>query len=201
MIDDAPYDAPPTEALITGHFRSSIDAKINHAELLQLPLAEAANLITESLLHEGKLLIATDAMSSPLADLMCRGMHHGREMARPGLPSLVLPAEAWGTYSSDETAQRALQTFCRETDALLTISCGSLTTSLATTVATAQTYGIGVVTLTSGTAQPTRSPPYPPEVELHIESDDQYRVQELQLFALFCLTDLIEKTLFGGVTR
>ncbi len=194
-----PIDTDATmEHLIDNHFHQSIEAKIEHVDSLTLPLAHAATLLTDCLLQGGKVLICGEGLSAPLASTLAHCMLHGQRLERPGLPALVLSQNFHDRNITDDPFSNQISALGARQDILVAISPGQATQSLLSAIITAQQCGLDIIVLTAPGHEPIAHQLRNSDVELYVNNDNPYRVQEIHLLTLFCLCELIESNLFGG---
>ncbi|MBV1931096.1 MAG: SIS domain-containing protein [Porticoccaceae bacterium] len=188
------------EQLISDLFHQSIEAKIEHAESLVEPLQNAASVITNCLLQEGKLLICAEGISESLATTLAHCMLNGQQLERPGLPTVVLSRTLHDQDSHNDPFSAQIRTLSSQEDVLMVISSGSMRPSLLAAVVSAQQNNLGVIALTTPGCEQIRGQLRSSDVELFANNVNQYRIQEIQLLILFCLCQLIENNLFGEVS-
>lgn len=188
------------EQLIGNQFHQSIEAKIEHADPLTLPLTRAATLITSCLLQGGKVLICAEGLSASLASALAHCLLHGRHLERPGLPALVLSHNIHDCAVTDDPFSNQIGALGAQQDILVAISPGPVNRALLSGIATAQQCGLDIIALTAPGHEPLARQLRSSDVELYVNNDNQYRIQELHLLALFCLCELIESNLFGGAS-
>ena len=185
------------EQLISKHFHQSIEAKIEHAEILVQGLQDAAAIISNCLLQEGKLLVCAEGISSGLANTLVHCMHNGQRFERPGLPTLALSPTLHGEDDANDPYSGQIRTLGKPEDVLMIISSGMAGSQIFSALVTAQEYGLQVVALTAPGSLQLTSQLRATDVELFANNDDQYRVQEIHLLIIFCLIELVDNHLFG----
>ena len=79
---------------ITQHFSDSIDAKIRAAETLPPLIAEAAKIMVQSLLNEGKIMACGNGGAAGDAQHFVSELLNRYDRERPALPALSLCADS-----------------------------------------------------------------------------------------------------------
>jgi D-sedoheptulose 7-phosphate isomerase len=187
------------EQVITDLFSQSIQAKIDHSESLVKPLLDAASLITNSLLQEGKLLICADGISEPIGHTLVYYMMNGNRLERPGLPALMLRPTVGQNSPDNDLYSGQIRTISNQSDTLIVISPGTVTRQLMDAIASAQQCKLKVVALTAPGHEPLSEILLPSDAELFADNEDQYCIQEIHMRAIFCLCELVENNLFGAL--
>ena len=186
------------EDIISNQFHLSIEAKIEHVELLAPALEKAATVMTNCLLRNGKLLVCAEGISIPLASTLAHTMLYGQQLERPGLPTLVLSPTLHGGEQHTDPFSEQIRTLATGQDTLIVFSPGPVGEPLSSAVLTAQQCGLDIVALTAPGHEVLAAQLRDSDTELFVNSDKQYRIQEIHMLALFCLCELIENKLFGG---
>ncbi len=187
------------EQIISHQFHQSIEAKIEHVELLSRPLQDAAELITECLLQEGKLLICAEGMSAPLADTLAHCMLNGQGLERPGLPTVTLSRTLHNSADANDPYSTQIRALAQPQDILIIISAEPVSQQLSAAVATARQLALKIVALTAPGNEAFAEQLSASDVELLANNGNQYRIQEIQMLLIFCICALIENNLFGEV--
>lgn len=187
------------EQLISDQFHQSIEAKIDHVELLSQPLQDAATLITNCLLEEGRLLVCAEGLSEGLASTFALCMLVGQGLERPGLPTTILSRTLHDVGDNGDPYGGQINTLAKPGDILIVISPGLVSEHLLAAVTAAQQQELGIVALTAPGHEALSSQLSASNVELFVNNGNQYRIQEIHMLIIFCLCELIENNLFGEV--
>lgn len=185
-------------------FNTSIAAKMSAGETLVLPIVEAASLMVERLLEEKRIYTCGNGISLSLANTLAHCLLHRFRIERPGFPAFCLSSNALnatglsrqGGFSDLYSSQ--LRALGQTGDLLVSFSSGSNDHNLLQAVKAAHDRDLTVIAFTSRNDADISALITGEDVELRVELDDQYRVQEIQLLSLFAICDLIEYQLFGG---
>jgi D-sedoheptulose 7-phosphate isomerase len=187
------------EQLISNQFHQSIEAKIDHVEILSQPLQDAATLMTNCLLQEGKLLVCADGPSDALASTLAHCMLVGQGLERPGLPTMILSRALHDIGDANDPFSGQISALAKQQDLLIVISPGPVSQQLLSAATTARQHELNIVALTAPGHEALLAQLGATDVELFVNNRNQYRVQEIQLLIIFCLCELIENKLFGEV--
>ena len=187
------------EQLISNQFHQSIEAKIDHVELLSQPLQDAANIITDCLLQEGKLLVCAEGLSDGLANTLAHCMLVGQGLERPGLPTTILSKTLHDVGDTSDPYSGQISTLANPQDLLIVLSPGLVSEHLLAAITAAQHQEMGIVALTAPGHEALSAQLIASDVELFVNNGNQYRIQEIHMLIIFCLCELIENNLFGEV--
>jgi D-sedoheptulose 7-phosphate isomerase len=192
------------EQRVIEFFNGSIEATMSAGEGLVLPLVESASVIVEALLGEGRLFTCGNGLSSTLASTFSYCLLNPYRIERPGFPAMCLSVDGvTGTgitqqANFSELYSRQLRALARSGDILALFSNGSNSGNLVQAVRTAHDRDLTVIAFTGARDADISALLTGEDVELRVENEDPYRIQETQLLSVFCLCELIEQQLFGG---
>jgi len=206
MPDDAYNDPNPASQRVITLFHESIEAKMHTGESLAGPLAAASELMTQTLLGGGKILSCGHGLASAQAQILTACLINRFEQDRPSLPCLTLGTDATSlsAISSEQSPNdiyaKQLRALGQEGDVLVVINGLGDHGSLLRCISTAHDAGIRVIALTGGGGGDAATLLDHSDIELRAAVDSATRVHELHLLSIFCLCDLIDQHLFGGMT-
>lgn len=192
------------EQRVIEFFNGSIEAKMTAGESLVLPLVETTSVTVETLLADGRVFTCGNGLSATLASTLAYCLLNHFRIERPGFPAYCLssdPVSSSGITqqaSLSEVYSRQLRALARTGDLLVLFSANSNPGNLVQAVQTAHDRGLTVIAFTGADDSDISALLTGEDVEIRVDHSDPYRVQEIQLLALFCLCDLIEQQLFGG---
>lgn len=206
-MPEDPYDDPDSasQRVIT-LFHESIEAKMHTGESLARSIAVASELMTQTLLGGGKILSCGHGLASAQAQILTACLINRFEQDRPSLPCLTLGTDttSLAAISSDQSPNdiyaKQLRALGQEGDLLVVINGLGDHGSLLRCISTAHDAGIRVIALTGGGGGDAATLLDHQDIELRAAVDSATRVHELQLLSIFCLCDLIDQHLFGGMT-
>ncbi|HEY7774242.1 MAG TPA: SIS domain-containing protein [Marinagarivorans sp.] len=184
-------------------FQASIEAKMNVGEPLAPLIAQAADALVQTLLHEGKILVCGNGPSSALAQMFSASLIDRYEKERPSLPSIWLGANM-ASYTAmvtpahyNEVYAKPIRALGEEGDTLVLITTSGNASNLIQAVTTAHDRGLNVIALTGRDGGDIASVLDSHDIELRADIDSRSRIHEIHLLTLYCLCDLIDRNLFG----
>jgi D-sedoheptulose 7-phosphate isomerase len=180
-------------------FNDSIKVKQQSLEPLAPVIARAAERISRTLDHGGKILSCGNGGSAGDAQHFSAEMLNRFEMERPGLPAVALTTDS-STLTSIANDYDYSQVFSKQVlalgnsgDVLLAISTSGNSGNVIKAVAAAHNRNMQVVALSghdggkmSGLLEET-------DVEIRVPVNSTARIQEVHLLVIHCLCDLIDQ--------
>ncbi len=197
-----------TEAatIATQHFIDSLETKRLAAEQLPETITSAAAMMTNSLLNGGKILTCGNGGSSGDASHLACELVNRLEMERPALPAMALTVDAQtvtaiaNDYHFDRIFERQINAFGRQGDILIAFTTSGNSSNILTAVKTAQQIGMPVIAITGKNGGKLRELLSENDLEVCVPSERTMRIQEIHLVIIHILCDLIDKSLFGGLS-
>ena len=190
---------------ITRHFSDSIDAKIRAAEVLTPLIDQTAEIMTQTLLHEGKILTCGNGGSAGNAQHFSSELLNRFERERPSLPALALTTDTStltsiaDDYSYNEIFSKQIRALGQPDDVLLLISTTGQSPNIIQAIQAAHDRDMIVVAMTGKDGGNVARLLQPEDIELRVPSNIPARVHEVHLLLIHCLCDLIDEHLFGSV--
>ncbi len=188
---------------IKSHFQESIRTKETAMELLAPVIAEAAELITQCLLKEGKVLSCGNGGSAGDAQHFSSELLNRFERERPGLPAMALTTDS-STITSIANDYDYTQVFSKQVralghggDVLLAISTSGNSANVLAAIHAAHDRQMRVVALTGRDGGTMATALSDGDVEIRVPAQVTARIQETHLLVIHCLCDLIDLHLFG----
>lgn len=189
---------------IAGGFQEIIELISVSVDTIATPLERAADLCTEALLNERKILCCGNGPGAAIAQLLTTALVHRFEQDRPALPATCLSGDG-ATMSAIATAagsheiySRQVRALGQEGDILLGVAAGEGNSSLIQAIRAAHDRDMVAVVLSGGDCADVTSLLHPEDIEIHVPSNSPARIIELQTMIAHCLCKLIDQTLFGN---
>ncbi|MDB2384630.1 phosphoheptose isomerase [Endozoicomonas sp.] len=189
---------------ITRHFSDSIDAKIKAAETLPPHIAEASEIMVQSLLSDGKILACGNGGSAGDAQHFVSELLNRYDRERPALPALALCADSltMSSIASDssynEVFSKQIRALGQESDILLTISATGNCPNIVQAIQAAHDRDLQIIALTGKDGGDMARLLHPEDIEIRVPATSPPRIQEVHTLVIHCLCDLIDEYLFSG---
>ncbi|VFP84379.1 DnaA initiator-associating protein DiaA [Candidatus Erwinia haradaeae] len=183
-------------------FAQKMQTQISAEELLPTILQKAALIICHSLLNGNKILSSGSGFSSVHAQYFTDHMMHGFKNERPSLPSISVSVKSLflPTMNNDQgfndIEAKQIRALGKKGDVLLAISTYGNCGNIVKAVETAMKRGMIIVALTGHAGGVIASLLGQQDIEIRIPSDNHARIEEMHMFIVHCLCELIEDDLF-----
>lgn len=192
-----------TEERVRHLFGLHIETQIAAADALSDRIARAAQLVVNSLLHDGKILICGNGGSTAnCMHFICAMVNHF-EVERPSLPVINLcgDSSSMSSFASEahfgQLYARQIQALGQEQDVLLLLTTSGNSESMLHALQAANERGMDTIALSGRDGGVLANHLGPEDIEIRVASDNAARIRELHLFILHCFCDLIDQSLFG----
>jgi len=188
---------------IRAHFADSAQLKLAAAEALAPAVARAAELLTQCLLGDGRILACGNGGSAADAQHFAAEMIGRFERERPELPAISLATDTSiltavaNDYSYEQIFAKQVRALGAAGDALLAISTSGNSANVIAAVDAAHDREMRVVALTGKGGGRIGAMLAPADVHLCVPHDRTARIQEVHLLMIHCLCDAIDNTLLG----
>ncbi|OED40131.1 phosphoheptose isomerase [Endozoicomonas sp. (ex Bugula neritina AB1)] len=188
---------------ITQHFADSIDAKIRSADALPPLIAQAAELMVQSLLSDCKILACGNGASAGDAQHFVSELLNRYDRERPSLPAMSLCADSLtmsyiaNDYSFNEVYSKQIRALGQQGDILLAISADGQCPNLVQAIQAAHDRDIHVIALTGSDGGDMARLLHPEELEIRVPDHSPKRIQEVHALIIHCICDLIDEHLFS----
>jgi D-sedoheptulose 7-phosphate isomerase len=190
-------------ARIAGNFRESATLKLNAAEALVTPIAQAIECMVECLRDDGKILACGNGGSAADAQHFSSELLNRFEAERPGLAAVALTTDT-STLTSIANDYDYTQVFARQIralgqpgDLLLAISTSGNSRNVVAAVHAAHETQMKVVALTGRSGGEMLDILAPRDIHICVPATSTARIQEVHLLTLHCLCDGIDCLLLG----
>ncbi|KYP96260.1 DnaA initiator-associating protein DiaA [Sodalis-like endosymbiont of Proechinophthirus fluctus] len=187
---------------IRGCFTESIQTQIATAEALPDAIAHAANVLVQALLDDKKILCCGNSTAVANAQHFAACMLNRFEAERPSLPAIALNADTVvltaiaNDRQHDEIYAKQVHALGQFGDILLAISAHGNSRDIVKAVEAAVTRDMKIIALTGYDGGELAGLLGQQDVEIRIPSHRSARIQEMHMFTVSCLCDLIDNKLF-----
>ncbi|ABD82404.1 D-sedoheptulose-7-phosphate isomerase [Saccharophagus degradans] len=184
-------------------FQQSVEAKMQVGEELAPLINQAGDILVESLIHEGKILICGNGVSAALAQIFSSSLIDRFEKERPSLPAIWLGSNIatytaiTADYNQSEVYAKPVRALGQEGDILVVISSSGNSANLVQAISAAHDRGMNVIALTGRDGGDISSLLDVNDIELRADLNSRGRIHEVHMLTIFCLCDLIDHRLFG----
>ncbi len=191
----------PLQSHIHSRYLESIEIQRDAIDQLAEPLARAAELMVDSLMHEGKILVCGQAGSADAARLFAALLVNQYEQARPSLAALALDGGRRALVDADEGHlghARQIECLGLAGDVLLAISGGGNAPGVLAALRAAHAKDMRVVVLAGGDGGLLAEALYEDDVVICTYAESAALTRELHLRAIHSLCDGIDYLLLGA---
>ncbi|HNP37006.1 MAG TPA: phosphoheptose isomerase [Woeseiaceae bacterium] len=185
------------------HFAESIATKQSAVDVIADSIATAGQLLSRSLLNEGKILSCGNGGSAGDAQHFSSELLNRFEMERPGLPAMALTTDSStltsisNDYAFEEIFSKQVRALGRSEDVLLAISTSGNSENVCRAISAAHERGMKVVALSGRDGGKMANMYGEGDVEIRVPANRTARIQEVHLLIIHCLCDIIDTTLLG----
>lgn len=190
-------------ARVREHFAESIATKQAAAEQIADSIAAAAQLMSDALLDDAKILSCGNGGSAADSQHFSSELLNRFERERPGLPAMALTTDSStltsisNDYAYEEIFSKQVRALGKPEDVLLGISTSGNSENVIRAIAAAHERGMKVIALTGRDGGRMAGIFGPDDVEIRVPATRTARIQEVHLVVIHCLCDLIDATLLG----
>lgn len=196
MNDNADY--------ITRHIAEHMEAVAQSAADLTPPLSQAAELLVETLLSDGRILACGNGTANTLAQYFCTCLLNRYEHDRPALPAINLGSDAT-TFAAicrdsrfNETFSRQVRGLGKEGDVLLVLSDDGNRANLIQAIQAAHERQMLVIAISAGKDRDLSALLHSQDCEIYLPPLSPGMASEVTMVVLNSLCGLVEKLLFGN---
>lgn len=189
---------------IAGHFAESARLKTEAARVLGEPIAQAGQLLAQSLKAGGKVLACGNGGSAADAQHFAAELVNRFEAERPPLAAVALTTDSSNLtsiandYAWEQVFAKQLRALGRRGDVLLAISTSGNSGNVLEALPVAHELGVRVIALTGNGGGKMAATLKPDDVHICVPHKKTARIQEVHLLVLHCLCDAIDVQLFGS---
>ncbi len=189
---------PPSQR-IQDQFQASIHTLVDAAELLSEPIGRSVQILTDCLMHEGKILACGSGASGLAARHAAAILTDKLDKDRPGLAAIALPGAGAALGDSDEPGfARQVSALGHPGDILLAVSTFGQSRAVIEAARAAQERGMIVIALVGGEGGALAEILREDDVLICAPADSPSRIHETLLLAIHCLCDGIDYLLLGA---
>jgi D-sedoheptulose 7-phosphate isomerase len=188
---------------IRRHFTESANLKLASVEALAPQIVRAAEVMSQCLLADGKILACGNGGSAADAQHFSAEMLGRFERERMGLPAISLTTDTstltaiGNDYDYSEVFSKQVAALGREGDVLLAITTSGNSDNVLAAVRVAQERGMRIVALTGKGGGRLGELCGPDDIHICVPHGTTTRIQETHILAIHCLCDAIDCTLLG----
>ncbi len=192
------------ESRVIEHFAESIAVKQAAGKQLAERISAAGQLMSQSLLKDGKILSCGNGGSAGDAQHFSAELLNRFEMERPGFPAIALTTDSStltaiaNDYAYEDIFAKQVRALGRTDDVLLAISTSGNSENVNRAIITAHERGVNVVGLGGRDGGRMAGLLEESDVEIRVPADRTARIQEVHLVVIHCLCDLIDTNLLGS---
>jgi D-sedoheptulose 7-phosphate isomerase len=188
---------------ISEHFIDSAQTKLSSTEVLAAPIADAVELMVESLMATGKILACGNGGSAADAQHFAAELVGRYERERPELAAIALTVDSSiltaiaNDYSFDQVFAKQVRALGQPNDVLLAISTSGNSANVIEAVRAAHEREMRVVALTGRGGGRIAELLTERDIHICVPAERTARIQEVHLLTLHCLCDGIDCMLLG----
>ncbi|WP_430433101.1 phosphoheptose isomerase [Methyloversatilis sp.] len=188
---------------ISEHFIDSAQTKLSSTEVLAAPIADAVELMVESLMATGKILACGNGGSAADAQHFAAELVGRYERERPELAAIALTVNSSiltaiaNDYSFDQVFAKQVRALGQPNDVLLAISTSGNSANVIEAVHAAHEREMRVVALTGRGGGRIAELLTDRDIHICVPAERTARIQEVHLLTLHCLCDGIDCMLLG----
>lgn len=188
---------------VKDNFNESIQVKADSVDKLAPLIATAAEMMTNCLLSENKILSCGNGGSAADAQHFSAEMLNRFETERPGLPAIALTTDTStltsisNDYQFADVFSKQVRALGRPGDVLLAISTSGESHNVIHAIDAAHEREMKIVALTGREGGQVADLMQGGDIEIRVPSWSTARIQEAHIVILHCLCDLIDHRLLG----
>lgn len=190
-------------ARISEQFDESARIKLESRDWLSAPIAQAVELMTATLLNNGRILACGNGGSAADAQHFAAELVNRFEMERPPLAAIALTTDSStltsiaNDYDYTQVFAKQVQALGQPGDVLLAISTSGNSPNVVAAIQAAHERDMHVVALTGASGGEMLNLLASGDVPICVPAERTARIQEVHLLTLHCLCDGIDCLLLG----
>lgn len=189
---------------ISQAFQDHIETAERSIEALTPMLAEASQMLVNTLLNDNRIFAVGSGTSMIAAQLMVTNLIHRYDLERTALPAVfvgqdIMTASCIGLDGSlYEIYSKPLRALGNRDDVLMVFSCSGSDAALIQAIRAAKEKQMGVIALCGANGGDISALMAPEDIELRVPAIHAPRITEMHVFLANCLCELIDFNLFSG---
>ena len=190
---------------VAEHFAQSIEAKQQAAEVLSAPTAQAAEIMLQCLMNEGKILACGNGGSAADAQHFAAEMTGRFEKERMELAAVALTTDTsaltaiGNDYGFDHVFSKQVRALGRPGDVLIGISTSGNSANIITAIEAAHERDMQVIAFTGRDGGKIAAMLKDNDILLNVPHPRTARIQEVHILLIHALCDCIDTMLLEGV--
>ena len=190
---------------VAEHFAQSIEAKQQAAEVLSAPTAQAAEIMLQCLLNDGKILSCGNGGSAADAQHFAAEMTGRFEKERMELAAVALTTDTsaltaiGNDYGFDHVFSKQVRALGRPGDVLIGISTSGNSANIITAIEAAHERDMQVIAFTGRDGGKIAAMLKDNDILLNVPHPRTARIQEVHILLIHALCDCIDTMLLEGV--
>ena len=190
---------------VAEHFAQSIEAKQQAAEVLSAPTAQAAEIMLQCLMNDGKILACGNGGSAAdaqhfAAEMTGRFEKERMELAAVALTTDISALTAIGNdYGFDHVFSKQVRALGRPGDVLIGISTSGNSANIITAIEAAHERDMQVIAFTGRDGGKIAAMLKDNDILLNVPHPRTARIQEVHILLIHALCDCIDTMLIEGV--
>ena len=190
---------------VAEHFAQSIEAKQQAAEVLSAPTAQAAEIMLQCLMNDGKILACGNGGSAADAQHFAAEMTGRFEKERMELAAVALTTDTsaltaiGNDYGFDHVFSKQVRALGRAGDVLIGISTSGNSANIITAIEVAHERDMQVIAFTGRDGGKIAAMLKDNDILLNVPHPRTARIQEVHILLIHALCDCIDTMLLEGV--
>ena len=190
---------------VVEHFAQSIEAKQQAAEVLSAPTAQAAEIMLQCLMNDGKILACGNGGSAADAQHFAAEMTGRFEKERMELAAVALTTDTsaltaiGNDYGFDHVFSKQVRALGRAGDVLIGISTSGNSANIITAIEAAHERDMQVIAFTGRDGGKIAAMLKDNDILLNVPHPRTARIQEVHILLIHALCDCIDTMLLEGV--
>jgi len=188
---------------IISHFNESAQLKLDLAELLAPAIANAAELLLQCVMRDGKVLSCGNGGSAAVAQHFSTLMTSRYELDRPGLAAIALSTDTSkitaiaNDFAFEHVFARQVTALGHQDDVLLALSTSGNSANIIAAAAAARGRDMAIIALTGYDGGKLAEQLSNRDVLICVPAESAARIQEIHLLTIHCLCDAVDNALLG----